>query len=191
MNVAPADRVFSSFPEFDAGDLRLRALRVADAEHLYAIFSDEQVTEHYDLDTFSDPRQALELIERFKGRYANRIGLRWAIVRKESPDTVLGTCGYNLWIQPSSRAVLGFDLKRRHWRQGIMSQALQATLAFGFGPMDLNRVEALSFTQNTASRRLLEKLGFSCDGVLREYELVKGRFVDMAMYSLLRREYAP
>ena len=191
MNVAPANSVFSSFPEVDAGDLRLRALRLADAEHLYAIFSDEQVTEHYDLDTFSDPRQALELIERFKGRYENRIGLRWAIVRKESPDVVLGTCGYNLWIQPSSRAVLGFDLERRHWRQGIMSQALQATLAFGFGPMALNRVEALSFAQNTASRRLLEKIGFSCDGVLREYELIKGRFVDMAMYSLLQREYAP
>ena len=56
--------------------------------------------------------------------------------------------------------------------------------------MALNRVEALSFAENTASRQLLEKLGFSCDGVLREYELIKGRFVDMAMYSLLRREFS-
>lgn len=168
----------------------LRALRPEDAQNLYSIFSDKLVTEHYDLDTLTDPGEALELVEKFRHRFDNRIGLRWAIVRRESPDVVLGTCAYNIWIQPSARAVLGYDLGRRHWRQGIMSRALQATLGFGFTHMALNRVEALSFTENTASRKLLEKLGFSCDGVLREYELVKGRFVDMAMYSLLRREFS-
>lgn len=187
--MSPADEVFARFPELEAGELLLRALRPEDAHDLYTIFSDEQVTEHYDLETLTNPSEALELIDRFNRRFDNRIGLRWAIVRRESPDVVLGTCGYNIWIQPSARAVLGYDLGQSHWRQGIMSRALYATLDFGFNQMALNRVEALSFAENTASRQLLEKLGFSCDGVLREYELIKGRFVDMAMYSLLRREF--
>ena len=167
----------------------MRALRPEDADHLYAIFSDEQVTRYYDLDTLIHRHDAVELVERFRRRFDNSIGLRWAIVRRESPDLVLGTCGYNIWIQPSARAVLGYDLGRRHWRQGIMSLALSAVLGFGFEQMALNRVEALVFTENVASRQLLEKLGFAGDGVLREYERVGGRFVDMAMYSLLRREW--
>ena len=191
MSTNAADRVFDRFPEIAAGDLLLRPLHPDDADHLYAIFSNERVTEYYDLDTLTHRHQAIELVDRFRRRFEGRIGLRWGIVRRDTPDRVLGTCGYNIWIQPSARAVLGFDLGQRYWRQGIMSRALRAALGFGFRQMDLNRVEALVFTENTASRRLLEKLGFSGDGVLREYELVGERFVDMAMYSLLRREWTP
>lgn len=82
--------------------------------------------EHYDLEMLTNPSEALEFIDRFNRRFDNRI------VRTESPDFVLGTCGYNIWIQPSARAVLGYDLGQSHWRQGIMSQALHATLNFGF-----------------------------------------------------------
>ena len=167
----------------------LRALRAQSAKNLFAIFSDPQVTEHDDLDALTDESQARAQVERFTHRFERGIGLRWAIVRPGNPDVVLGTCGYNIWIQPSARAILGYDLGRRHWRQGVMSQALRATLGFGFTRMALNRVEALSFAENMASRRLFEKLGVSFEGMLRKYELVKGRFVDMAMYSLLRREF--
>jgi ribosomal-protein-alanine N-acetyltransferase len=72
-----------------------------------------------------------------------------------------------------------------------MSEALQAILDFGFDTMQLNRVEALSFPQNTASRQLLAKLGFAEEGVLREYEFLKDRAQDMAIYSLLSRERRP
>lgn len=69
-----------------------------------------------------------------------------------------------------------------------MSEALKRVLDFGFGTMQLNRIEALVFAQNIPSHRLLKKLGFKREGVLREYEFVKERFVDLTMYSLLRRE---
>ena len=111
------------------------------------------------------------------------------VTEHDDLDVVLGTCGYKIWIQASARAILGYDLGRRHWRQGVMSQALRATIGFGFTRMALNRVEALSFAENMASRRLFEKLGVSFEGMLREYKPVKSHFVDMAMYSLLRREY--
>lgn len=49
-------------------------------------------------------------------------------------------------------------------------------------------VEALTFPQNTASKRLLTKLGFKKEGLLREYEYPKGSPQDMAIYALLARE---
>ena len=54
--------------------------------------------------------------------------------------------------------------------------------------MNLNRVEALTIPQNTASIRLLAKLGFRAEGLLREYDYIKGVPQDMSLYALLCRE---
>lgn len=70
-----------------------------------------------------------------------------------------------------------------------MSEALQAILNFGFETMQLNRVEALIFPQNIAAQRLLLKTLFRSEGILRQYEFIKGRFVDMAMYARLANDW--
>jgi len=116
--------------------------------------------------------------------------VRWAICRREDTDRVVGTCGYNLWVQTSRRGLLGFDLARDCWRQGIMTEALTAVLQFGFGAMSLNRAEAIVLVANEASHGLLTRLGFQREGILREYEYLKGRPLDMVMFSLLRSDHA-
>lgn len=189
-SMSPADELYTRFPHLETERLVLRPLRPADAPDIFRLFADDQVTRYYDLDTFTRISQARELIDRFAQRYQNRIGIRWAIAPRACPDDLLGTCGYNMWLQTSHRAILGYDLASAHWRQGIMSQALRAVIRFGFEEMALNRIEALVFQENAASRGLLEKLDFQPEGVLREYEYLKGRFTDMAIYSLLRRDYS-
>ena len=69
-----------------------------------------------------------------------------------------------------------------------MSEALGLLLDYGFQQMELNRVEAVVFRDNDASCRLLAKLGFAREGLLREYAYLHGRLQDMYMYSLLRRD---
>jgi len=182
------EEIYARFPLLETENLVLRGLRPEDAPAVFRIFSDDQVTRHYDLDTFRDVSEARDLIDRFNQRFLNQIGIRWGIVRRADPDDLLGTCGYNMWVQSSRRAILGYDLARAHWRQGIMREALQAVIRFGFEAMALNRIEALIFLENAASRRLLTRLGFQEEGVLREYEYLKGCFVDMMMYSLLKKD---
>jgi ribosomal-protein-alanine N-acetyltransferase len=179
---------FSSFPCLETPRLLLRELCPHDEQALFRLFSDPELTRYYDLDTFQNPSQARELIERFARRFQAQVGLRWAIAFRHQPDQLIGTCGYNLWVRPVRRAILGYELARPHWRQGIMTEALNALLDFGFAPMELNRVEALTFPENTASCLLLEKLGFRREGVLRQYEYLKGKYQDMAMYALLSKE---
>ena len=108
------EEIYSRFPQLQTDRLLLRQLGSADADQIYRMFSDPQVTRFYDLDTFDNPRQALELIEQFTQRFDRSIGLRWAIASAGEPDVLVETCGYNIWIQPSRRAVLGFDLLRSH-----------------------------------------------------------------------------
>ena len=176
------------FPALQDGQLQLRALTASDADALYRQFGDEEVTRFYDLETFTDPAQGERLVTSWLQRYERQFGIRWAICRRSTPDELLGTCGYNLWIQGSARAVLGFDLARPHWRQGIMTRALGLVLEYGFTTMGLNRVEAVVFRDNIASCGLLTKLGFTREGLLREYENLHGDFADMYMFSLLRRD---
>lgn len=180
--------VFDLFPQLETKRLLLRKMRAKDTDALFALFSSPEVTRHYDLTPLQSPDEAKNLLEHFLQRYARRIGLRWAITYKETPDQLIGTCGYNIWIQAAQRAVLGYDLMPTHWRQGIMSEALNAILNLGFSRMQLHRVEALTFPENTASRRLLEHLSFRAEGVLRDYQYLHGKHQSMAIYALLASE---
>ncbi|HJP29410.1 MAG TPA: GNAT family protein [Candidatus Latescibacteria bacterium] len=184
-----ADSLFSGpFPELRTDRLLLRELKTTDADALFRQFSDDGVTAYYDLDTFTDPDQGEQLVAVWRQRQERGFGLRWAICRPDAPADLLGTCGVNLWIRQSARAVLGFDLSRQYWRQGIMSEALGRVLDFGFEQLEINRVEAVVFRDNAASCGLLEGLGFTREGLLREYEYLHGRFQDMYMFSLLRAD---
>ena len=182
-------QIYSHFPLLQTDRLVLRNLRPQDAPAILRIFGDPEVTRYYDLDTFADLTQVADLIERFKQRYLNQIGIRWGIARKDAEADLIGTCGYNIWIQDHARGVIGYDLARDMWRQGIMSEALDAVVRFGFVEMGINRIETPVFAENAASRRLLEKLNFKSEGTLREYEFLKGRFVDLEMYALLQKEW--
>ncbi len=113
-----AAMVYGEFPRLETDRLVLRELTSADSHDLFQIFSNSEVTCYYDLATFTQMQQAVELIDRFRQRYERQIGLRWALALKEDPGGVVGTCGYNIWIQSSHRSVLGYDLARGRWGQG-------------------------------------------------------------------------
>ena len=71
-----------------------------------------------------------------------------------------------------------------------MTEALSAILDLGFQEMSLNRIEAVVMPGNTASIKLLEKLGFHNEGVLKEYENWGSKgFIDLCMLSLLRKAW--
>jgi RimJ/RimL family protein N-acetyltransferase len=70
-----------------------------------------------------------------------------------------------------------------------MQEALGALLDFGFGELDLNRIEADIDPRNGASARTLERLGFKKEGYLRERWIVGEEVSDTAIYGLLRREW--
>ena len=70
-----------------------------------------------------------------------------------------------------------------------MHEALRALLDFGFGELDLNRIEADIDPRNSASARTLERLGFTKEGYLRERWIVGDEVSDTALYGLLRREW--
>jgi [ribosomal protein S5]-alanine N-acetyltransferase len=175
------------FPQLETRNLILREMRPADAAAVFQIFADDEVTRYYDLATLTSIEQASQLIARQAERFTQQAGLRWGITQK-GHDTVIGTCGY-MFHKPSFRAELGYDLAQPYWGCGIMSEALQAIIRFGFEKLAVNRFQALVMPGNVASVKLLQKLGFQEEGVLREYAHFKEASHDLHCFSLLKKEF--
>ena len=185
--------VFNDPPVLSTERLVLRQISESDGEGLFAIFADDQVTEHYAWETFTDVRQGHALAAHTAGQFHRREAIRWGLVPgpplQPGSPLIIGTCGYTRWNQENHFAVLGYDLARPYWRRGLMSEAVAAVLRFGFERMALHRVEATVLTGNTASAALLARAGFQLEGVLRGRALQRETFRDMWMYGITRDDW--
>lgn len=181
--------LFDEFPVLYTRRLVLRQVRPSDASALFTIFSDPAVTRYYDQPTFTEFAQAEALAARMQQRFAEKRTVRWAITWRDE-DRLIGTCGYADWKRHFRCAAIGYELASSVWRQGIMTEVLTAVLPFGFTHMQLNRIEAYVMTGNTASMRLLEKLDFQEEGILREYGYWQNAYHDLHLFALLKRDFS-
>jgi len=86
-------------------------------------------------------------------------------------------------------AELGYWLGREHTGRGLATRAAGAGVRHLFEVERLNRIEMLCGTDNQDSRRVAERLGFRLEGVRRESHWITDRFVDHAIYGMLRAEW--
>ncbi|BET67985.1 GNAT family protein [Opitutales bacterium ASA1] len=114
-------------------------------------------------------------------------GLTLAIVERDG-GTVVGAVGLN--ITPEHRsAELGYWIGAEVWGRGIATEAARALVDHGFGALDLHRVHAHHFARNTASGRVLEKVGMRPEGLRREAFLKWERFEDVREWGMLRSDW--
>lgn len=112
----------------------------------------------------------------------------WDLIEKDS-NKVIGSCGFHNWQEEHARAELGYRLHEQYRNKGFMFEALQPVISYGFTEMELNRIEAFIDPDNIPSIKLIEKLEFSREGLMRAHHHFNGKIHDSAIYSLLRREY--
>lgn len=114
------------------------------------------------------------------------------LLEQKATGTVIGAVFWEedslRWGIPSKE--LSYFIHKAHTRKGYMKEALRALIAWLFETENLTCVAARSFAPNTASRALLESLGFHQDGLIRK--CVKGYgdvIFDDSVYSLFREEF--
>jgi|SRR2546422_2037922 len=144
--------------------LRLRRLRPGDEPDLVALDSDPDVMRYVG----SPPgcRSPAETAERVKQRLeADHGPLGFWIVEGRADGGVLGLCA--LIRMPTGDDVeLAYRLARRSWGQGIATEAAGALVDHGFGAVRLPTIVAVTYPENLASQRVLEKVGFARRGFL-------------------------
>ena len=110
-------------------------------------------------------------------------GLRLGIVLRES-DTLCG--GVGLRIEPDHRrAELGYWIGVPYWGKGYATEAARALVKYGFETPQLHRIFASHFVNNSASARVLRKIGMRHEGSLRAHVLKWGEFLDLEMYGMV------
>ena len=177
------------FPEIHTERLFLRKISLKDAEPLFKYWSDPEVTKYLNVDTFKNIEQAYSMIRLLNSLYGNKEGIRWVIILKRD-NNVIGTCGYNNWIKRSSRGEIGYELGRKYWGNGFASEAVKKILNYGFKKMNLNRIEAFTVQESISSIKLLKKLGFKKEGLLKEYGYWNGKYWDENLFSLLKSDWS-
>ena len=168
--------------------LDLRPLAPADAAGLFALKSDAVVQRYGSHTPWSDLQQAVDYIERDRRSMAEGQHAQFAIARRED-GAMLGTCTLYALDAQCRRAEVGYALLPPAWGNGHANEAVTALLDWGFGVLELNRVEADIDPRNTPSARALERLGFTREGQLRERWIVGGEVGDSLIYGLLAREW--
>ncbi|XP_072951968.1 uncharacterized protein [Typha angustifolia] len=161
-------------------EITLRPFDLSDADDFMVWASDEKVSAFCSWDAYTDKS---DLLKYMADSVLPHPWLR-AICLDSRPIGAI-----SLTPVPSGgrhRAELGYVLASAHWGRGIVSEAVRMALGRAFADVaGLERVEALVDPENKASQRVLEKVGFVREGVLRKYWFMKGKTRDMVSYSFL------
>jgi RimJ/RimL family protein N-acetyltransferase len=166
--------------------LRLRAPQPEDLAPLHAIQSREDVARWL----YWGPR-SLEDVSRSLDRQIGQDRTRELALVAVRLDTgeVIGHLTLTLGPAEHRQAEIGFMFHPDHHGNGYATEASRALLALAFTTYDLHRVYGRLETRNTASARVLEKLGMRREAHLIENEWVKGEWQSETIYAVLAREW--
>lgn len=169
--------------------LLLRTLRSSDAQALFEIHADEQAMRHANSEGWRSLDQAHGLINQsIEWRQSGR-HICFGVEQRDA-QRLLGTCTLYDIDHANQRAEVGFILGRFAWGQGFMAEALAAVLDLAFGRLGMNRIEADTAPGNHQAIKLLEKAGFTMEGVLRERWVTNGSRSDSVIFGLLRAQWS-
>ena len=181
-------RVFSHLPELKTSRLTLRKMLVADTADMYDYACRQDVTKYLTWNPHPDRAYTKEYLQYLGSRYAVGMFYDWAVIY-EPDHKMVGTCGFTSFNCSSDSAEVGYVINPDYWGKGIASEALLRVLQFGFEELKLHRIEAKFIEENSRSRRVMEKVGMTFEGVCREGMLIKGKYVNVGICSILRSEW--
>lgn len=175
-------------PTLQSARLLLRPFAEADLEALYTLQSNARVLRYWNSPPWTDRARAPAFLAECRQMERDGSGAQFAI-QALATRTFVGWCSMFRWNPVYRSLGVGYCLDEPAWGKGYATEAVRAMLHWAYGALDLNRVEAELDTRNTASARVLEKLGFEREGLRREDCVVAGEVSDSWIYGLLRRDW--
>ena len=159
-----------------------------DAKDIFAYSKDPEVARHVLWSAQKDESEAKDYCRFMMKRYRCDQPSSWGIIEKAT-NRLVGTIGYMDHNEDNATVEVGYSLARWLWNGGYMTEALSRVIAYTFDAMDINRIEAQHELTNPSSGRVMEKCGMMKEGELRQRLYNKGRYVDVALYAILKEDY--
>lgn len=175
-------------PTITTKRLILRNISLNDASDMFEYAKTLDVGPMAGWEPHRDVNETFAIINLFKAN-GQKTGLgTFAIVYKEN-NKMIGTVElFNHYA--NFKADLGYSLNPAYWGQGIMVEACEAVLRFGFEMLNLKRIQVSLFSDNYQSERVCQKLGMTYEGIERNsYMRYDRKIFDLKIYSMTNKEY--
>ena len=177
---------FKNIPTLKTERLVLRKMERADLEDVFAYASDPKVSEFLLWSVHPNKGYTKAYLALLQKRYAQSEFYDWGI---EFDGHIVGTVGFTSFSIEHGIGEVGYVLSSSVWGKGIASEALARIMEYGFCELGLNRIEARFMVENAKSETVLKRAGFTHEGVIRDGVYAKGKYRDVALYSILRSEF--
>ncbi|MGG3738918.1 GNAT family N-acetyltransferase [Aeribacillus pallidus] len=181
------EKIYGNLPTLETERLLLRKITLDDVEAMFSYASNDEVTKYVTWDTHRSLADTKQYIDFVLSQYENKQIAPWGIESKETKEFI-GTIDFVWWQPAHQKAEIGYVISDKYWGKGIATEASKKLIQFGFEEMDLVRIQAICFVENTASARVMEKVGMTFEGILRKAMFVKGKHRDLKMYSIIKSD---
>ncbi len=173
---------FLDFPIFATNRLHLREISHEQAEGLFNLLTNAEVTRYYPVIKFASAQDCLQVIDMFSLRYRQQEEIRWGVFLAGGNNLIGIVALQNL--THSGKATLVFALHPAYWRQGFATEAICAVTAWGFEQLGLSCIDAEVIPGNVVSERILVKSGFVFTGFYSEKLEWNNKKYDINSYVL-------
>ena len=170
--------------------LLLRRFREADAVALAEYRSDPDVARYQSWDAPFPLLRAETAVATFMASDPDLPGWFQYAVELTEDGVLIGDVAVHLH-ENLMQAEIGFTLATTYQKQGYATEAVRAVLDRLFRVQGLHKVTGECDARNVASAGLMERLGFTREGLLRQQTFIKGEWTDDLIYGLLAAEWAP
>ena len=167
----------------------LREFAEGDLADVLGVVGDDAVTQWLSFDSRSQD-EARAMLDGILARARQEPRTEYYLaIAVPAERTVIGFA--RLGLAGAQAAKLGFAVRRSQWGRGYASDAARTLITFGFGPLGLHRISAAAGPGNAASIAVINRLGMTCEGRIRDHVYTNGAWRDSLLYSLLASEWAP
>jgi len=171
--------------------LRLRPFTEADVDDIWPVVSNPDFPKMMTWAAHGNRGETLGYVQAVNKGLEQNAGVVWAI---EHEKRVIGSIGLDSMVFAMralrmDRAELGFWLAPEHWNKGLMTEAGDAVMRCAFHTIGLHKVTVGCISENVASRRVIEKLGFRYIGRLEDDVWRDGKWHSTLRYELTAPEW--
>jgi [ribosomal protein S5]-alanine N-acetyltransferase len=172
---------FTPFPQLSTPRVVLRPLLVSDAASIFSLRSDPAVNKYITRPKPATIAEVEDFIEMINAAIAQDKSIYWVIALKNDPAPIGTICLWN-FSNEKNCAELGYELLPKFQGQGLMREAIKCVVDYVFTTLPFGTIDAYTHRDNTASIRLLEKIGFT-----RADSRIDPEDVDNVVYCLSRK----
>ena len=172
-----------------AGDVKLNLIDAGHADELFALVERNRGQLRQWLPWLDFNRSVADSLSFIQNAISLAKTKKGAVYEIRRHGTLIGVIGYNSIDSLHGVCEIGYWLDESHQRQGIVTRCTTELVRFAFEHLGMNKVAISVAVDNTASRAVPEKLGFTVEGRSREAEWLYDHHVDHVLYGLLRKEW--